>query len=184
MEGAGVAAKEDDYSVLALPPEDVNNRLNDLMKGLRSEFGGPEIVPHITVVGITRLTKADALKKFKSACEGLKSYTGQVDSVAKGTSFYECVFLLFHATPEMISTADHCNGCFGNKSSTPYMPHLSLLYGDLTDEEKKKAQEKAKLLDKSISSLSFKISRLALYKTPSGDSSLKSWEKLVECSLG
>ncbi|XP_043702788.1 cyclic phosphodiesterase-like [Telopea speciosissima] len=178
MEGAGVAAEENDYSVFALPPEDVNQRLKALMKGLRSDFGGPEIEPHITVVGMIRLTKADALQKFKSACEGLKSYTAQVDSVATGTFFYQCVFLLFNTTPEVMSTTEHCTACFGYMSSTPYMPHLSLLYGDLTDEEKKKAQEKAKLLDEKISSLSFQISRLALYKIDP-----ESWEKVAECSL-
>jgi len=62
-----------------------------------------------------------------------------------------------------------------------YMPHLSLLYGDLTDEEKKKAKEKAIILDDS--SLSFQVTRLALYKTDPEDKTLKSWEKIAECSL-
>lgn len=64
-----------------------------------------------------------------------------------------------------------------------YMPHLSLLYADLTDEEKKKAQDKAYVLDESIGSLNFQISRLALYKTDTEDKSLKSWEKVAESDL-
>ena len=63
------------------------------------------------------------------------------------------------------------------------MPHLSLLYGDLTDEEKKKAQEKANVLDESIGSLSFQINRLALYETETEDKTLKSWKKIAECNL-
>lgn len=66
---------------------------------------------------------------------------------------------------------------------TAYMPHLSLLYADLTEEEKKRAQEKANVLDESIGSLSFQISRLALYKTDTEDKTLKSWEKVAECNL-
>lgn len=64
-----------------------------------------------------------------------------------------------------------------------YMPHLSILYGDLTDDEKKKAQEKANALDESISGLKFQITRLALYKTDIEDKTLKSWEKVGECNL-
>jgi len=64
-----------------------------------------------------------------------------------------------------------------------YMPHMSILYADLTDEEKKKAQEKAYILDESIGNLSFQISRLALYKTDTEDKSLKSWEKIEEYNL-
>lgn len=63
------------------------------------------------------------------------------------------------------------------------MPHLSLLYADLSDEDKKNAQEKASILDESIASLSFPVTRLALYKTDTEDETLKSWEKIAECTL-
>ncbi|GKC75327.1 S-adenosyl-L-methionine-dependent methyltransferases superfamily protein [Tanacetum coccineum] len=55
-----------------------------------------------------------------------------------------------------------------------YMPHLSILYGDLTEEEKKRAQEKANALNESIQILNFPITRLALYKTDPEDKTLKS----------
>ncbi|KAG8490769.1 hypothetical protein CXB51_013915 [Gossypium anomalum] len=268
--------KKDVYSVWALPPEDVTARVKKLMEGLRSEFGGPQFEPHVTVVGAISLTADDALAKFRSACDGRKAYNATVDRVATGTFFYQCVFLLLHPTPEVVETSAHFNSHFGYKSSTrkllllnivaflsnrfgnlsyvywhesgaemvqiiegrvtkqvkitfdcykfllrrkgvlrrgqrgelidingikylylsfyydihcvghflvAYMPHLSLLYAYLTEEEKKKAQEKANMLDESISSLSFQISRLALYKTDTEDKTLKSWEKVAECNL-
>ncbi|XP_028783877.1 cyclic phosphodiesterase [Neltuma alba] len=170
------------YSVWAQPTEDVRDRMKKLMSGLRSEFGGPEFEPHITVVGAIRLTADDALKKFRSACESLKAYNATVDRVATGTFFYQCVYLLIHPTPEVVETSDHCVSHFGYNRSSPYMPHLSLLYGDLTDEEKKRAQERANALD-DVSGLSFQISRLALYKTDTEDKTLKSWEKITDCVL-
>lgn len=63
------------------------------------------------------------------------------------------------------------------------MPHLSLLYGDLTDEEKKTALGKASALDGSIGGVKFQISRLALYKTDTEDKTCKSWEKVDEFEL-
>ena len=89
------------YSVWALPPEDVTARIRTLMNSLRSEFGGPQFEPHITVVGAIRLTLDDALNKFRSACEGLKAYQATVDCVSTGTFFYQCVFLLIHPTIEV-----------------------------------------------------------------------------------
>lgn len=175
--------KKDVYSVWALPPEDVRPRLKKLMEGLRSEYGGPEFEPHVTVVGAISLTESEALDTFKMACEGCKAYNASVDKVATGTFFYQCVFLLLNPTPEVVEASAHCSNQFGYKSSTPYLPHLSLLYADLTDEEKKKAQEKASILDESIGSLNLQISRLALYKTDTEDKSLKSWEKVAESDL-
>ncbi|KAL6992343.1 hypothetical protein U1Q18_010451 [Sarracenia purpurea var. burkii] len=183
MEAQEVQAAKHVYSVWALPPEDVRERLKNLMTGLRSEFGGPEFEPHVTVVGAISLTEEDAVDKFRSACRGVKAYTATVEKVATGTFFYQCVFLLLQPTPEVMEASLHCTGHFGYRSSAPYMPHLSLLYGDLSDEEKKKAQAKANLLDESIGSVSFQISRLALYETDTEDQSLKSWKKVSEYNL-
>ena len=167
----------------AIPPEDVCDRITGLMTSLRSEFGGPQFHPHITVVGAIELTPDDALNKLRSACEGVKAFQVTVDRVASGTFFYQCVYLLLHPTSQIVETNAHCCNHFGYKNSTPYMPHLSLLYGDLSDEEKQKAQERVNILDKDLNGLSFQISRLALYKTDTEDKTLKSWEKITECNL-
>jgi len=63
------------------------------------------------------------------------------------------------------------------------MPHLSLLYGDLSDEEKQKAQERVNAIDHTLSGLTFQVTRIALYKTDTEDKTLKSWEKIAECTL-
>lgn len=62
-------------------------------------------------------------------------------------------------------------------------PLLSLHYGYLTEEEQKTAEEKIKILDESITSMSVPITRLALYKIDYKDTTLKSWEKIAEYPL-
>ncbi|KAJ6754532.1 protein 2'3'-CYCLIC-NUCLEOTIDE 3'-PHOSPHODIESTERASE [Salix purpurea] len=183
--GAGAPAQENDYSVWAIPPEDVRERLKKLMGGLRSEFGGPEIFqPHITVVGAISLTEQDALEKFRSACEGLKAYQAKTDRIVTGAFPSQCLYLLFQSTPEVMDASAHCCRHFGYKRSNQYMPHLSLLYGTLTNEEKRKAKEKTHVLDESIDGLNFQISRLALWITDRKDNgTLETWKLISECSL-
>ncbi|KAL5997708.1 hypothetical protein ACLOJK_008638 [Asimina triloba] len=65
----------------------------------------------------------------------------------------------------------------------PYMPHMSLLYGDLTDEEKEKIVERAKSLDPEICNLSFEVSYLTLYESDTDDLTLKSWRKVADIEL-
>ncbi|OAY78029.1 Cyclic phosphodiesterase [Ananas comosus] len=177
------AAAGEVYSVWALPPEDVRGRLKRLMATLRSEFGGPAFDPHITVVGATRLHPAAAVEMLRSAAAALSPYPARVASVASGGFFYQCVYLLIDPSPEVVEASAHCCRHFGYQSSTPYMPHLSLLYGDLTDEEKERARRRVEELDKEIRGLSFQISELALYKTDTEDKSLESWEKVEVCHL-
>ncbi|GAB2239880.1 hypothetical protein Droror1_Dr00020398 [Drosera rotundifolia] len=174
------------YSVWALPPSSTNTRVKTLMTRLRSEFGGPEFEPHVTVVGAVEMTEEDAINRFEAACEGVREYVGEVDGVEIGTFFYQCVFMLLKKSREVLENSANCCSHFGYKNSSLYMPHMSLIYGDLTDEEKKKkkkAQEKAIMIDESISSLRFPITRFGLYETDVGDKTTKSWKKVAECDL-
>ncbi|KAG9158868.1 hypothetical protein Leryth_017878 [Lithospermum erythrorhizon] len=110
------------------------------------------------------LKSVGELDMFNKACEVLKAYNATADKLktllSKGNFFNQIVYRLIHPTQEV-------------------RPHLGLLYTD----EKKLAQERVYALDESICSLSFKISRLALYTTDTEDKSLKSWEKMAESNL-
>lgn len=112
------STKKEVYSVWAIPPEDVRDRLTKLMTSLRSDFGGPQFEPHMTVVGAIELTPDDALKKLRSASEGVKSFKVTVDRVSSGNFFYQCVYLLIHPTPQILETNAHCCTHFGYKNST------------------------------------------------------------------
>ncbi|KAL5732010.1 hypothetical protein ACHQM5_004678 [Ranunculus cassubicifolius] len=183
MESSKVAEIKNIYSVWGIPANEVTERLKKVMVNLRYEFGGPEFEPHVTVVGAIELTEEDAIKKFHAACNGVKSYTVNVKEVSTGTFFYQCVYLLLHPSKEVVEVSAFSSKQFGFISATPYMPHASLLYGDLTDEEKQKAKAKAETFDATISDFSFPITRLALYKTDTEDKTLKSWEKIADCEL-
>lgn len=92
-----MATQEHAYSVWAIPPENARMRVRKLMDSLRSEFGGPELEPHITVVRAVTMTLEDALEKFRSACKGLKVYNVQARGVSTGT----CLYLLFDSSPQV-----------------------------------------------------------------------------------
>ncbi|KAK9714492.1 hypothetical protein RND81_06G098600 [Saponaria officinalis] len=171
------------YSVWGLPTEEVRNKVKNVMQTLANEFNGPEFEPHVTLVGAIKLTPDDALSMFKSACVDLKSYDAQCKGVVTGSFPNQCVLLLLDSIPQVVAASDHCCGHFGYERPSPYMPHMSLLYADLTEDEKKKAQERANALDDSIGNMSFTVKRIALYKTDTEDKTLKSWEKVAEYEL-
>ncbi|KAK9919989.1 hypothetical protein M0R45_028558 [Rubus argutus] len=177
------------YSVWAMPPDDVSLRIKKVMESLRLEFGGPEIEPHIPVVGSLRMTHEEVLNKFRSLQSCVTSgYKAKVNQVVIRSFYYQCVSLLLDSSFdhsdesfELWRATGACGRCFGFKIRV--RPHLSLLYGNLTEEERKKAQEKVSILDESITSMSFPITRLALYKIDYKDKSLKSWDKIAEHTL-
>ncbi|KAL6146541.1 hypothetical protein ACLB2K_057219 [Fragaria x ananassa] len=130
------AQRKETYTVWGIPPDHVVERIKKIIEALRAEFGGPEIEPHITVVGLDTLV----------------------------------VIYIVVMRMRFVRPAAH-------------MPHLSLLYGNLTEEERKRALEKVTELDDSIASLKFTMSRLVLYKTHSEARDQHSWEKVMEYNL-
>lgn len=177
-------AEEGVFSVWAMPPEQKRAPFRQIMEKLRIEFGGPAFEPHVTVVGAQRLKKAEACAMLEAACTAMSSYTCRLTDIAGGTFFYQCVYALVEQTPQVMEANLQANRCFGvDENARPYMPHLSLLYGDLSDEDKLKAKAMAKTLCHLIQNTEFQVSSLCLYKTDTHDKSLRSWEKVAECNL-
>ncbi|KAG7546975.1 Cyclic phosphodiesterase [Arabidopsis suecica] len=168
------------YAVWAVPEDDLEDRLQRLMEGLRSEFGGPPFDPHLTLVGPFKLTASEAKQMFKAACEGFKAYPATVDQVSAGTSYFQCVYVSLQHTVEVMNAAGHFMAHFKPFTGKFYVPHMSILYGDLTEGEKKKALEKAYTLDSSLDGLNFQINRVALWIT---DADVGSWVKIDEHNL-
>ncbi|KAB2621647.1 cyclic phosphodiesterase-like [Pyrus ussuriensis x Pyrus communis] len=137
------------------------------MGGLRAEFGGPQIEPHIPLEGSLLLTCEAALANRSDLC--LRAFVAKVDSVVTRVSYYHPVALME-------------TGVDFNLWNPP-LPQMSLLYGHLTEEERKKAQEKVYILDESITGLSFPVTHIVLYQTNYKDKTLRSWEKIAEYRL-
>lgn len=99
------------YAIWAVPEDDVEDRLQRLMEGLRSEFGGPAFDPHLTLVGPFpyKLTASEAKRMFKSACEGFKVYPATVDQVSAGTSYFQCLYVSLRHTVEVYFTCINWN---------------------------------------------------------------------------
>ncbi|CAH2078584.1 unnamed protein product [Thlaspi arvense] len=172
--------KKDMYAVWAVPEDDVEDRLGRLMEGLRSEFGGPPFDPHLTLVGPQKLTASEAKRMYKSACEGFKAYPATVDQVSAGDSYFQCVYVALRHTTEVMNAAGHFMAHFKPFTGKLYVPHMSILYGDLTEEVKKKALEKAYTLDSDLEGLHFRINRVALWITAAD---VGSWVKIDEHNL-
>lgn len=163
------------YSVWAIPPADVSHRIKKLMEGLQAEFGGPEIEPHIPILGsIQMMSREDALNKFRFA--PMNDIVAKVDRVVTKNYYHQCVSLLMDR--ELFENTERWSNHFNFYNSS--MPYLSLLYGKLTEEERKKAGEIVNILDERITSLTFPITHFALYEIDNDDRSLKSSTKIAE----
>ncbi|XP_070661563.1 cyclic phosphodiesterase-like [Malus domestica] len=122
------------YSVWAIPPADVSHRIKKVMEGLQAEFDGPEIEPHIPILGsIHIMSHEDALNKFRSAPRD--DIVAKVVQVVTRNYSHQCVSLLMDR--KLFQSAESWSYHFGFYNSS--LPYLSLLYGKSTEEEEEKS---------------------------------------------
>jgi hypothetical protein len=86
------------------------------------------------------LTTADAAAvAFAVDVASAQKHRVNFVEVTRGTFFYQCVYLLVAKDAGIMAAAAAARSVFGMTTS-PYMPHLSLLYADLTEAEKSKVR--------------------------------------------
>lgn len=165
------------YSIWLISHEKaVNSYLSSVIKDLADKYQGPEFEPHVTLLGRLSLTLEEVVK----GCESLASKSGplvlETGSIEYSTTYFQCVFVRIKPTPQLMSMYDTAKQILGLTESSVFMPHASLLYGNISYSERQKIVE----------SLDFKPQKFtvnSLVVAPSGEAPPSEWKHLAEFEL-
>eukprot|EP00526_Cylindrotheca_closterium_P029318 CAMPEP_0113639032 /NCGR_PEP_ID=MMETSP0017_2-20120614/20464_1 /TAXON_ID=2856 /ORGANISM="Cylindrotheca closterium" /LENGTH=255 /DNA_ID=CAMNT_0000550201 /DNA_START=550 /DNA_END=1317 /DNA_ORIENTATION=- /assembly_acc=CAM_ASM_000147 len=113
-----------------------------------------DFIPHITLVAALELTAEEIVEKVRNEiAPKIPPYAFEAEKVSFKNAYFQSVFVKLHADrpDSMIKQANElAKQVFPERQSDPaYMPHLSVVYGNLPKEEKQekivpKLQEKLK----------------------------------------
>ncbi len=125
------------YSIWLMPEGSVREKLQKIIYSLSSNFRGPKIMPHVTLVSSFLGHEKDLLQKTEMLSKRItrfKIFFGRIDTLQE---FFRSIFLEVKFTVELKKTRDIiCNRL--NWFDNDYFPHLSLAYGDYNKKEKQK----------------------------------------------
>lgn len=97
-----------------------------------SEIGTFCFPPHITLVAGMLTPVGDVLAQTKLLAAKLRPYVFEFDVVQQSSVYFQCVFAKMKETEEVMAANRAARMVFKERSSDPpYLPHLSLIYGDL-----------------------------------------------------
>jgi len=143
---------------LYLQPEGADlTLLSSLMKNLAQQFGGPEFVPHVTLIPERWATLAEIVAFAQEIAKLInKPIPITLAEVGVGETYFKCVFCTVVETPELLLLAKRAREVFGvTFEEVPFRAHFSMLYDGsdsttttLTTEQKQKAAEQLILLVK------------------------------------
>ncbi|BFI43012.1 hypothetical protein MPTK2_8g14170 [Marchantia polymorpha subsp. ruderalis] len=173
---------ERSYSVWALAPAD-HPGLEEAASHLLRDYGGPKFEAHVTVLGGIALAREDAIAKLQSLCRSLPPISYRLTGVDRGSFYYQCIYLTADPTPQVMEANAKAQSVFGQAPAKEYMPHLSLIYGDLSDEDLNSAKAVAEKYSQFYKNSEFVVNKLCLYETDTNDKMLTTWKRIAEFPL-
>jgi 2'-5' RNA ligase len=150
----------------------------------------PRFVPHVTLLGGFHCdSHAEALTATRALAASLRALRCQPVCrgalVESGSHFYQCVYWRMELEEELVRAHAEARVafCAPAPEGSAFMPHLSLVYGDLSDEAKAAEVERAMvdLAELDEEDRNFAPWSLALWWTPAGETD--AWVQIEDVQI-
>lgn len=119
----------------------------------------------------------DVIERSRELASALNPISVELGSVGYLDEYYKCLFIRLKETEDLMKAHERAKEIFDRREDPLFMPHVSLMYGNL------KASRKRKIISsigKDLQSVSFEVGSLLIYSTEGEPSD---WYRVKEFSL-
>jgi len=122
------------HSLWMVPSGAAFQAYSEIIHDTASKLGTFQFIPHITLVAAILTGEADVLEKSRRLASQLAPYEFEFQSLSSRDAYFQCIYATMTLTPKVLTANALARQIFPERQSDPpYMPHLSLVYGDLSD---------------------------------------------------
>jgi hypothetical protein len=164
------------YSLWLMPIGEVRQRLAATILDLGREYATPVFEPHVTLAGGIVGSARGVASKMKDLARRIPPFTVRLTVVDGLDDYFRCLFVRLATTHPIMSANQAAREVFALAMQPAFMPHLSLLYGNLPPSVKEGII--ASLLRQF--ELEFKVNSLHLYLISSEPAA---WRHAASCGL-
>lgn len=158
------------YHLWLNPSRHASDQFADVIQQLALELKAPIFEPHITLLGNLKGSEAEHVARSTELARCLSPFPIALSGPTFGEDYFQCVFLVVEMTAPLLHAYALARQIFHQEESGRYRPHISLLYGRYSENEKRDiiARLPATLC------LSFEVSHLSLIRD--GSENPKEWQ--------
>ncbi len=135
-----------------LASKEVHEQLQELAYELGSTFASGHFPVHVTLGGFLNYTQEEE-EIVKSLAPQIARSTpaleAEITGVGMRNQYFQAAFLTIAPTQGLMSLRNHVCTALGQQTDQPYMPHVSMIYGDFD------WQTKRRILDHLVDSMLF-----------------------------
>ncbi len=131
------------YSLWLMPSGDVFDQLSAIIHSVSKAHSTPVFKPHVTLLGGLQEKESGIIARTRKLAEVLQPYTITLNRIEYRDEYFRCLYYSVEKTTEVLSAYARVCDIF-RISQGHYMPHLSLMYGDIPHAMKEKTVAKIK----------------------------------------
>lgn len=124
------------YSLWLEPTGSVAYKLQERIKKLSQKFGTPPFTPHVTLLGRLNSSKTELIPLTNTLASSVKPFELKLTKAGYLNTFYQALFIHVQQNPQLKELRNNACRLFDCTDREKYMPHLSLLYGELSQNQK------------------------------------------------
>lgn len=163
------------YYLWLIPQKEMYGAFQMIIKGLSKLYTTPVFEPHITLsIGLSG-DENDLIKKTDAFVRKKYKFSVNTKDIKYTQGFLKALFLNIANTPAINEFNAQAVEHFKPLSHGPFQPHMSLLYGDITPDEKERIIAELNFLPRTIT-----FDKLKLIK---GHPDVTQWQVIREWSL-
>lgn len=131
-------ASSDKYSLWLRPFGDIAFSIQQRINKLSDKYGTPSFEPHVTLLSGLRYGETELKQLTETLAGALSPFDLLLTKAGYRDKFYRSLFVHIKKSDELMNAYNNALQLFGYEEEEEYMPHLSLMYGDISREEKER----------------------------------------------
>lgn len=164
-------ASSEKYSLWLRPFGDVAFSIQQRINKLSDKYGSPRFEPHVTLISGLRYGETELIQLTKTMAGSLKPFDILLTKAGYRDKFYQSLFVHVKKSEALMNAYHTALQLFDIEEGEEFVPHLSLMYGDFSQEEKERILS---VMGREFH-IRFEVHSLLLVKTEGGP---EEWEKI------
>lgn len=126
------------YSLWLRPFGNAAYQLQHQIEELSNQYDTPVFEPHVTLLGGLRFGETELTHLTETLAASLHPFEIALTRAGYMDTYYQSLFVHVKKSEALMNARETAEKLFGREPEEEYVPHLSLLYGDLSRNEKER----------------------------------------------
>lgn len=131
-------SSSDKYSLWLRPFGDISFSIQQRIDKLSEKYDTPSFEPHVTLISGIRYGETELIQLTETLAGALKPFDLLLTNAGYRDKYYQSLFVHIKKSEELMNAYKTALRLFDYEATEEYIPHLSLMYGNLSQEEKER----------------------------------------------